>query len=667
MSAEKTASGPRQKTGLPGYKLILFSGLIVTFALPLIALLMPTVLAYFNGKIYDEFLIRVKPGRVSERILIVDVDEDSLRRHGQWPWPRYKIAAVLDQLSRAGAAAIGLDMMFAEKDRTSLATIQASLENDLNLSIDFRLNKPFPDNDRLLAEAISKSPAVLGYQFLFEPPALSCDCRLHPLNQADSRDFVSQGHFPLRADFVTCNLPLLAEKARLSGFFNVSPDADGILRSVPLVMEYKSRFYPSLALAAVMQADDIGKVKLIRRFDDYALILGRMLVPLSSRGDLLVNYRGKAKAYRYVSAAEVLAGRVPQESIRNKIVFVGTSAIGLKELRSTPTDPLYPGVEVHAAVADNLLTADFISRPAIAPGFELIAALLCGIFYVFATGKAGAMRSVMLVAIGAAGIFFISLGLFDAKGIFFSPILPLLVLIGNFATLNLLKFWREERKSRQQTRDLAQSQAAIIESMASLTETRDPETGGHIKRTQEYVRLLAQALRKHPAYRSQLTDETIDLLYKFAPLHDIGKVGISDSILLKPGRLSVEEFEEMKRHSKIGADVIASIQNRLGSRSFLKIAREIAHTHHEKWDGSGYPQGLKGEHIPLSGRLMALADMYDALTSKRVYKGALSHAEAVEIITGCAAASFDPQVFGAFLEIEEEFQKVALKFADPDR
>ena len=243
--------------------------------------------------------------------------------------------------------------------------------------------------------------------------------------------------------------------------------------------------------------------------------------------------------------------------------------------------------------------------------------------------------------------------------------MPLFVLIANFVLLNLFKFWREELKGIQQTRDLALAQAAIIESMAALTETRDPEIGGHIKRTQEYIRLLALDLRKHSAYRANLNDEIIDLLYKSAPLHDIGKVGVSDRILLKPSELSADEIEEMRKHATIGKNVIAAIDHRLGNHSFLRIAHEITYTHQEKWDGSGYPQGLKGEQIPLSGRLMAIVDMYDALTSKRVYKEALSHEEAVRIMIDQAQASFDPQIFESFLKICDNFREVALKIADP--
>ncbi|WP_372053234.1 two-component system response regulator (plasmid) [Tistrella mobilis] len=226
-----------------------------------------------------------------------------------------------------------------------------------------------------------------------------------------------------------------------------------------------------------------------------------------------------------------------------------------------------------------------------------------------------------------------------------------------------------ERRVEERTRELALVRDLTIFSLASLAETRDNETGNHIRRTQTYVRELALALRDHPRFRAELDDATIDLLYKSAPLHDIGKVGVPDAILLKPGRLTPEEFEVMKQHAEFGRAAIAAAEARIGSgngNSFLRYAREIAHTHHEKWDGSGYPRGLAGDAIPLSGRLMAVADVYDALICRRIYKPAYSHATAVDIITQGRGTHFDPDIVDAFLTIADRFREIAAEFADPD-
>ncbi|MDH5748633.1 MAG: HD domain-containing protein [Rhodospirillales bacterium] len=214
------------------------------------------------------------------------------------------------------------------------------------------------------------------------------------------------------------------------------------------------------------------------------------------------------------------------------------------------------------------------------------------------------------------------------------------------------------------TEELNLTQDVTILSLATLAEARDNETGAHILRTQRYVWVLADELKDLPHLSETLTNEVIELLFKSAPLHDIGKVGIPDHILLKPGKLTAEEFEIMKGHVNIGAEALSVAERELGDSSFLRLAREIALTHHEKWDGSGYPQGLRGDAIPVSGRLMAVADVYDALISKRVYKPALSHEEAMAILRDGEGSHFDPDVIKALLARERDFRDIARTYAD---
>ena len=215
------------------------------------------------------------------------------------------------------------------------------------------------------------------------------------------------------------------------------------------------------------------------------------------------------------------------------------------------------------------------------------------------------------------------------------------------------------------TCELGQMRDATILALASLAETRDNETGAHILRTQQYVKVLAEHLKSHPRFSDVLTPSMIDLIYKSAPLHDAGKVGIPDAILLKPGKLTDQEFAIMKEHPMIGSKALQSAQLALGESSFLITACEIMETHHEKWDGSGYPSGLKGDEIPVSGRLMALADVYDALISERVYKPAFSHEKARSIIVDGRNSHFDPDIVDAFLQLETVFQQVAIDFSKP--
>ena len=220
----------------------------------------------------------------------------------------------------------------------------------------------------------------------------------------------------------------------------------------------------------------------------------------------------------------------------------------------------------------------------------------------------------------------------------------------------------------KRTREITAIQDVTIHAMASLAETRDNETGNHIRRTQNYVRVLAQKLRHHPRFAHFLDDDKIiELLYKSAPLHDIGKVGIPDKILLKPGRFEPEEFEVMKQHPALGRSAILNAEYELGLEvPFLKYAKEIAYAHQEKWDGSGYPLGLSGDNIPISARLMAVADVYDALISRRVYKEGMSHEQAVKLIIEGRGSHFDPDITDAFLELQEDFIAIAAKFWDSD-
>jgi len=227
------------------------------------------------------------------------------------------------------------------------------------------------------------------------------------------------------------------------------------------------------------------------------------------------------------------------------------------------------------------------------------------------------------------------------------------------------KFLEQEVENR--TREVLAIQDVTILTMASLAETRDQETGNHIRRTQFYVKTLAEKLKSHPRFKTVLTENYINILFKSAPLHDIGKVGIPDRILLKPGRFEPHEFEIMKTHTTLGRDAIEHAEGALGTPvPFLSMAKEIAYGHQEKWDGSGYPQGLSGEEIPLSARLMAVADVYDALISRRVYKEGMPHDMAVQIIIDGRAKHFDPDLVDAFVEMQDEFRAIAARFHDTD-
>lgn len=237
------------------------------------------------------------------------------------------------------------------------------------------------------------------------------------------------------------------------------------------------------------------------------------------------------------------------------------------------------------------------------------------------------------------------------------------VLLSAIANFHFQKLWNREHHQRIQTED------GMLESLLALAHARDNETGNHILRTKNYVRTLATHLKARGWFAALDGNEYVEQLFKAAPLHDIGKVGVPDHILLKPGRLSPEEWEIMKTHAIIGEDILKAARPQQGlspdsADGFLAVAVEIAGAHHERWDGAGYPRGLSGEAIPKSARLMAVADIYDALTSARPYKHTWTHAEAVAEIKALAGTKLDPHVVDAFLDLQAEFLAIAERYKD---
>ena len=647
---------PTLPTILAGVALTLFGGALSAWS--------PPLADSIEGKIYDSFLRSGPRHPPPGPIAIVDLDEASLERFGQWPWPRYRIARLLERIREDGATAVGLDMVFAEPDRTSLAPLSREILRDLGTRIDL---SGFPrvalDTDRSLAATLAKGPFVLGYQFDFET-ARGKACVLHPLRAAILAGEGTGGDDGLfDAPGVVCNLPGLSKAAGASGFFNVTPDPDGVLRRVPLVIRHNGEIYPNLALALYLRAR--GSDALLESGPDgvEALLLDGRRIPLDRHGNILVNFRGPRHTFPHLSAAAVLEKTADPARLKGKIVLLGTTAAGLKEIRTTPFDAAQPGVEIHANVLDNLLSGDPIAVPRWARVLKVLLVLVPGFLLTAFLARSSAAWALALIVPSAAGIWLGSWGLLVYRQVFLPPLMPVVTLALVFTVLTSMRFLRADRQVRERTRKLALTQDAIIQSLAALTETRHHETGGHIQRTRHYIRVLAGCLQARPGFRSRLDDATVDLLFRLAPLHDIGKVGVRDRILLKPDRLTTEEYEEMKRHTLYGSETIRLAKRMMGEDAFFQIADDLVLNHHERWDGSGYPRGLREEAIPLPGRLMAVADVYDAIISPRVYKPAQPHEEAVRVMSEKRGTDFDPDVVDAFLEINEEFRKIAARFA----
>ncbi|NJD08682.1 MAG: CHASE2 domain-containing protein [Methylococcaceae bacterium] len=657
---------PDQQSRARERKIAFALGATLTLAWCLAGLCFPDLLERAENVVADRQVGLLPEHPPSREPVIVEVDEASLRAFGQWPWPRYQVAKLLESISEAGAVGVGVDALFAERDRTSPAEIARALQRDFNQYLTLEaLPPPQRDYDRILAAPLAQGPFVLGYFLSFDKTG-SGSCT--PKSASGAILSAQDGDGALagvpQATGLICSIPILGAAAAYAGFTNGLADDDGLYRRTPLIARWNGGLYPSLALQTFLTATGIQQFVVDSSASGLRLRLGDLIVPLDATGNLLIRFRNHR--YESISAADVMAGKVLPDRLRGKMVLLGFSAAGLHEYRPNPLDPLFTGVQLHAAVLDNLANRNFLQRPAFARALEAIVALLLGWILALLLARAGPTASALWPATLITAVVGSSQFLLSRYGLVVSPVLPTATLILVLLALSLLKFGREYLRSQRLARQIADGQDAIIEGFCTMSEYRDPETGFHIRRTQNYVKALALRLRQKRRYRRQLDDAMIELLYKTAPLHDIGKIGIRDQILLKPDRLTDEEFAVMKTHTTIGGEVVQAIQAHLGPNAFLETAAEIILGHQEKWDGSGYPRALKGEEIPLAARLMALADVYDALISRRVYKPGFPHRQAVELIAQGSGQHFDPELVNAFLDIHEEFRDIALRFLDDD-
>jgi len=624
-------------------RLALVCGLFPVVLAAVLTLVRPAALAHVEYDVYDTLVRSVTPAPPTGRVVVVDVDEQSLSAIGQWPWRRDVVASLVDRLRALGAASIGVDVIFAEPDRAATDTLEP---------------------DAVLAASLQKGGVVLGYAMRFDKGASdSGTCVRHPLGLAVVTPSGYDAQPLFRATGAVCSLPRLNEAAGRSGFLNAAPDADGILRRVPVLMEVDGRIYPSLALATVATVAHIDHAVLsVADANASTLRLGDRDIPLDGRGNLLVRYRGEKQTFPYVSAADVMQERVARETIDGKLVFLGTTALGTREVVATPLDTLFAGVEVQATVADNLLHGDFVGRPAGAGAIETELVIALGLLAtVFIArvgptwGAIGAMGGVILVWLGSAQFMAVF-------GVFVSPLYPTLGIGGSVAAMTVARVTFERRRADTAGEATAASQRLMVQSLLSLTGIRDLETGKHSSRTERYARVLAEQLARNPNYAGYLTPDRVNLLASLAPLHDIGKVGIPDHILNKPGDLTDEERAEMRRHPEYGRAVIEKAEYEAGVRDdvILSLAKEIVYTHHERWDGTGYPQRLKGPDIPIPGRVMAVVDVWDAVRSRRLYDRPLSPEQAVEFIRKGRGTHFDPAVVDAFEQVVPLMQDLSM-------
>ncbi len=640
----------------------LLLGFLVSFVFGIMGALQMLPSDRMGHMFYDAMSRHSASEEAAHSVIVIDIDDPSLQAVGQWPWPRHKIASLVKEIAAKKPASIAVDILFSEPDRASLSSIKAAYKQDFGLDIRITgLPPELLNSDEYLGAALDKSGAVGASYFYFD--------HVNSIELAIDPEFQITGRTDLlrlkEATGVSQNFFRNASQLKFSGFINTQPDDDGMLRGLPLLIQYKGVIYPHLCLAAFMRAHGTLSASIESGVSGPIIRIGAYAIPVRSDGFALLRFNGKPELYPSIPAIEVLNGSLKASDIEGKIVLIGSSAVGLYDLHGTIFDSQYSGSKIQAAMLESMTVGNFVREPSWAGIAILVISVLCGLImsalFIHVDRPGVWVIGTLFVA---AIISLLSFFLFKSASMFISPGIPFLVIIILLLLFAVARFIFEKRRAHFMQRKLENLRVVTIDAMSAVAEARHQETGAHIKRTQHYVRAIAERLQKTGKYSELLSDEYIEMLFVSAPLHDIGKVGIPDNILLKPGKLSPEETEMMQKHAELGKRMMYdSCQNAEGD-DFLEIAGEIALTHHEKWDGTGYPNGLAGQAIPLSGRIMAVADVYDALISERCYKPAFPHETARKIMQESRDKDFDPVVIDAFLDIEDTIVAIAATFKD---
>ena len=635
------------RTGKPGW--IWGIAVLLCFAWGAAALSGSPWLERLDTALFDALARMDRHAHDDPGVVLIDIDEASLAAVGQWPWPRYRLAAMVDTLAASGPRAIVVDFFFPEPDRTSLSVIKDAFRNEFGLDLSFEgVPRTMTDNDAYFGHVLSGAPSVGAFVLSDSPDTAAPVHKLSKLPVQGDYELLDLAEYK---GFL-CNTPKIQSSYARCGFINAHKDRDGILRRLPLLVKYEGEWQPSISLAAFLAAHPHASLEVGRDFWGPLLHLGDLSIPIDKNAQVLLRFGRVLETIPVLRAVDVLNQRFAPDTIRNRIVLIGSSAAGLGDLHHTATASVMPGSAAHAILLENILSASHYRQPQWSRSYALLTTVLASGAVIAAFLPAGAAPAAVAAGIGLAVYPALTILGFG----FFRVLLPAAAPVG--AGLSLLLFLSmsfyavERRLGRMREARLALFKQAMLELMVGLAETRDLETGEHIRRTQLLVRVLARGLAAGGSYPG-IDDYYIELLYACAPLHDVGKIAIPDRILRKPGPLDKEEFALMQQHVLYGQRIIEMLARKVQGEEILRVGLEMVSTHHEKWDGTGYPAGLAGNEIPLSGRIMALADVYDALTSERVYKKKIPHDEAREIIVRGSGTQFDPEVVRAFLMQEK--------------
>ncbi len=605
----------------------------------------------FDLQIYDlsTSLLEMNENKLNSSVVVVDIDEKSLQALGQWPWPRVILAQLINKVSRSQPSAIGLDILLPEKDRTSPIEIENFYKRYFRVDLKIEgLDKKYFNNDLILADVIHNTHSVLSY-YLSNTPLTNNKCN-NIFSVPNTSSFLQLNRY----SYLMCNSATIQNASSMQGFVNKYVDTDGVLRKIPLLAQKEDKTLPSLALATLLSIDESV------RYDKGTMeVLGHS-IDTSRDSSVLLNYYSN-KGYKKLSAIDLLQMSEVKELLQGKIVLLGSSAIALHDRVIIPHSREIAGVLVNATVIGNILDDSLISQPNRYKIYNLLLSFFFSVLLAIILFKENRVWIVVLFV----GVLITSvlLNLFElSDGVYISLGYLLIPFFVHYLIINLLSIVIDVIEKRVFLEELNQSQIALFDSMVHVAEVHDTDTGEHIVRTKKYVKLLAQSIYDKGLYEDYLNPKKIEMIYQTSALHDIGKVGISDLILKKHGKLTEAEFQVMKTHTKLGKNIIDNAISSYKENDFFVTARNIAYYHHEKYDGSGYPEGLVGTEIPLEARIMAMADVYDALMSKRVYKASFPYEKTRNIILDGRFKHFDPIVIDAFLDKEEDFKAISQQY-----
>ena len=591
-----------------------------------------------------------KEQNISSTSVIVNIDNKSIETIKQWPWSRVIYAQLISDIDAMNPATIAFNMYFGNKDKASPAVISNFYKKYFKIySVLNTIPKELQNNDVFLAKKLSETNTVLSIYMnekKRETPSYCNDLAYTYL------DFSSIKNIPT-AQSIECNTKEFHQNNRHFGFSTINIDSDGIAREIPTLKRYKNRAIPSFGLATILSLN----------LHSYNSKKGELNIldnpiPLDKNSKLLLPYNTPTP--KIFSAIDILKKKIPKEFFHGKIVIVGSTVKRFSNNYNIYGHKNISSNVIHALYIESLLNNSFIVQDDFYKKLNtLIACFLSILLYLFFIKRWDrAIISITIFTIVATLFYLVyafKLGEYVSIGYLWLPLLLsyIILLISIFIS-------RNSNEKEMLKKDLAKSFHTSATSMVLVANTHDSETGEHIIRTKKYVKLMAEELYRRGLYTHTLTPHNIELIYESAPLHDIGKVGIPDNILKKPGRFTAQEYEIMKTHSKLGADIIKKSLEYYEHNPLLEFAYNIALYHHEKWNGTGYPEQLKEDEIPIEAQLMSIADIYDALISKRRYKESFSYKKVESIIIDERGISFNPLLVDIFIEQKEKFKEISL-------